>query len=121
MDMKVSKDARTPEEFRKYAKRMSKYFDLRGCRTEKCARARNYLQWARDNLQFLKNRDWPRLSVDNMRGLLIIGKKSDLNNIQKKRLQAMNHDVRATYQIKTFDDLTSENKTALENISRRHS
>jgi len=34
--MKVSKDARTPEEFRKYAKRMSKYFDLRGCRTEKC-------------------------------------------------------------------------------------
>ena len=36
MDMKVRKDARTPEEFRKYAKRMSKYFDLRGCRTEKC-------------------------------------------------------------------------------------
>ena len=34
--MKVSKDARTPEEFRKFAERMSKYFDLRGCRTEKC-------------------------------------------------------------------------------------
>ena len=36
MGVKVSKDARTPEEFRKYAERMSKYFDLRGCTTEKC-------------------------------------------------------------------------------------
>ena len=34
--MKVSKDAIPPEEFRKFAERMSKYFDLRGCRTEKC-------------------------------------------------------------------------------------
>jgi len=34
--MKVSKNAMTSDEFRKFAKRMSKYFDLRGCRTEKC-------------------------------------------------------------------------------------
>ena len=34
--MKVSKGARTPEEFRAFAEHMSKYIDLRGCRTEKC-------------------------------------------------------------------------------------
>ena len=34
--MKLSKDAWTPEEFRNHAQRMSKYFDLRGCKTEKC-------------------------------------------------------------------------------------
>jgi hypothetical protein len=32
MGMKVSKDARTPEEFREFAERMSKYFDLTGAR-----------------------------------------------------------------------------------------
>lgn len=86
--------------------------------TEADTQIRKYLHWARNNLQFLKNRGWPRLSVDNMRGLLIIGKKSDLNDLQRKHLQAMNHDVRATYQIKTYDDLISENKTVLENMSR---
>ncbi len=33
--MKVSKNAWSSEEFRKFAERMSKYFDLRGCSTEK--------------------------------------------------------------------------------------
>jgi len=34
MGMKVSKDTMSPEEFRKFAERMSKYVDLRGCETE---------------------------------------------------------------------------------------
>jgi len=34
--MKVSKNAWSEEKFRKFAETMSKYYDLRGCRTEKC-------------------------------------------------------------------------------------
>lgn len=40
MAMKVGKEAMPPEKFRKFAKRMSKYVDLRGCRTEKCINER---------------------------------------------------------------------------------
>ena len=36
MAMKVSKDAMSSDEFRELAERISKYVDLRGCRTEKC-------------------------------------------------------------------------------------
>lgn len=36
MGMKVSKNAMTPNEIRELAERISKYVDLRGCRTEKC-------------------------------------------------------------------------------------
>lgn len=32
----MKKDAMTSADFRKLAERMSKYFDLRGCETEKC-------------------------------------------------------------------------------------
>ena len=38
--VKVSENAQTPEEFRDFAKRMSKYFNLRGCRTEECINRR---------------------------------------------------------------------------------
>ena len=34
--MNVSKNAWSEEKFRKFAETMSKYYDLRGCRTEKC-------------------------------------------------------------------------------------
>ena len=40
MDMKVSNDGMTPDEFREFAKRKSKYFDLRGCETEECIKRR---------------------------------------------------------------------------------
>jgi len=40
MAMKVSKGAMPPDKFRESAKRMSKYVDLRGCRTEKCINER---------------------------------------------------------------------------------
>ena len=49
--MKVSEDAWTKEEFRNYAERMSKYFDLKGCRTEKCINDR------------ISNKDSKRLNV----------------------------------------------------------
>lgn len=40
MDMKVIKDAMSPDEFREFAERMSQYIDLRGCKTEKCIKER---------------------------------------------------------------------------------
>ena len=86
--------------------------------TQAVSQIGNYLQWVRNNLQFLKERDWPRIRVENMRGLLIIGVKNILNKKQIERLQAINHEVRGTYQVKTFDDLVSENLAALDNLTR---
>ena len=40
MDIKVSEDAKSSDEFRKLAKRISKYVDFRGCRTEECIKNR---------------------------------------------------------------------------------
>lgn len=40
MDMKVSSDAMSPDEFREFAEKKSKYFDLRGCETEECIKRR---------------------------------------------------------------------------------
>ena len=34
--MKVNSSGMSPDEFRKFAERMSQYFDLRGCETEEC-------------------------------------------------------------------------------------
>jgi len=76
---------------------------------------RDYMKWARDHIQFLKDRDWPRLNQENMRGLLIIGKRANLSSAQESALQAMNHDHRSSYQIKTFDDILKENEAFLKN------
>ena len=38
--MKVSSSGMSPNEFRKHAERMSKYFDLRGCQTPECINKR---------------------------------------------------------------------------------
>ena len=40
MDIKVSEDAQSSDKFRKLAKRISKYVDFRGCRTEECIKNR---------------------------------------------------------------------------------
>jgi len=78
---------------------------------------RDYLKWARDNLAFLKKRGWTNLSVENMRGLLIIGRKSNLTGPQIRELQAINHD-RSNYEVKTFDDILNENLVRLDNWER---
>jgi len=40
MGMKSRINAMSPDEFRKHAERMSKYFDLRGCQTPECINKR---------------------------------------------------------------------------------
>lgn len=76
---------------------------------------RDYMTWARENIIFLQKRDWPRLNQGNMHGVLIIGKRADLSTSQEIALQAMNHDRRSSYQIKTFDDILTENEAFLRN------
>jgi hypothetical protein len=76
---------------------------------------RDYMSWVRRNFQFLKDRDWPRLAIENIHGLLIIGKKNELTRHQKDELESINHDRRSSYQIKTFDEILFENITRLEN------
>lgn len=79
---------------------------------------RGYTQWARSNIQFLKERNWPRLTQEKMHGLLLIGNREGLNPAQKAALDSMNHDRRASYQIKTFDEILAENISRLENWER---
>ena len=73
---------------------------------------------ATETHKFLKDRDWPRIRQDNMSGLLIYGKRSDLSPNQESILQAMNYDRRASYQIKTFDDILTENEAFLDNLRK---
>ena len=48
-----------------------------------------------------------------MKGLLVIGNKSEMTDSQIEALQTINHE--RPYNIKTFDDILNENKIKLEN------
>ncbi len=81
---------------------------------------RDYMSWARRNIRYLRDKDpahidreWPHITAENMRGLLVIGKKSDLSEAQIAALHTLNHDRR--FEIKTFDDILNENITRLGN------
>jgi hypothetical protein len=66
----------------------------------------------------LKDRECPNLTGDNFRGLLIIGRASDLSAAELKKLENINTEVRGKYEVKTFDQVFSENAMILENIKK---
>lgn len=78
----------------------------------------DYTHWARDNISFLKDPNRPRkcpdINTKNIRGLLVIGHSADFTEEHKKQLEKLNHDVRGSYEIKTFDQLYSERIFNLE-------
>lgn len=82
----------------------------------------SYISWVNEEKDFLrkKERDYPlpNISIENTRGLLIIGMKknltpSEINELDKKRYYCQK------YNIKTFDEILFENKEYLNSITKK--
>jgi hypothetical protein len=79
---------------------------------------RNYLHWANEDKEWLRKRDLPKISAENMKGLIIIGMRSSMDSKDTEKLEQHNFSVRATHEIKTFDDILMENRQFLENLRK---
>lgn len=79
----------------------------------------DYLRWANENKEFLRKRDLPSISAENTRGLLIIGMNKNLGPEEKEKLKMRNFSSRSTHEVKTFDDILTENQQVIENL-RKH-
>jgi len=79
---------------------------------------RDYLKWVANNIDFLKRRECPNLTVDNFKGLLVIGKSGDLDPEELEKLHNINAEVRSKYEIKTFDQILKENEAMVDNVKK---
>lgn len=77
---------------------------------------RNYLKWAIEDKEYLRKRGFPNLTANNVRGLLVIGRSSDLDAKELTKLEDLNAEVRGKYEIKTFDRILEENEAWLKNL-----
>lgn len=77
---------------------------------------RDYLQWANEEKEFLRKRGLPNISVENTRGLLIIGTRKNLTDKEKVKLTQQNFSSRGSYETKTFDDILMENEQAIKSL-----
>lgn len=77
---------------------------------------RDYLQWANEEKEFLRKRGLPNISVENTRGLLIIGIRKNLTNKEKDKLKQQNYSSRGSHEIKTFDDILMENEQVIKSL-----
>jgi len=79
---------------------------------------RDYLKWVANNIEFLRSRECPNLTGDNFKGLLVIGKSSDLGSEELDKLHNINAEVRSKYEIKTFDQILKENQAMVDNVKK---
>jgi len=79
---------------------------------------RNYLKWAIEDKEWLRKRGYPEMTADNVRGLVVIGKSSDLTGDTAAKLENIRSEVRGKYEIKTFDGILAENATILKNLRK---
>jgi len=79
---------------------------------------RNYLKWAIEDKEWLRKRGYPEMTADNVRGLVVIGKSSDLTEDTMAKLKNINAEVRSKYEIKTFDGILAENEAILRNLRK---
>lgn len=56
--------------------------------------------------------------MDKFKGLLIVGRSVDMSKEELEKLENINSEVRARYEIKTFDRIFDENKAILDNIKK---
>lgn len=78
----------------------------------------NYLTWVDEDKDFLRKRGLPNISVENTKGLLVIGMKSKLIPEEITKLNRKNFG-RNDYIIKTFDEILLENKEYLNSITKK--
>src|SRR4029079_7534367 len=78
----------------------------------------NYLSYFKNNILYCKQH-FPDMMVEKVTGLIVIGRRNNLTQIQKDSLQKMLGTVSA-YGIITYDDLFEKTKLFLENLSIRY-
>lgn len=83
------------------------------------AQMKEYLSYVHNNILYLR-KDFPSLTSEKIRGLIVIGRRSRLSEEQKRRLEQDNAQA-FEYKIITFDDLATRLKTFLENLGIRYS
>jgi len=79
---------------------------------------RDYLKWAIEWKEFLRKRDCPNISTDNARGLVVIGKSSNLTTDELGKLENLNAEVRSRYEIKIYDRILADNEAILANLKK---
>lgn len=77
-----------------------------------------YLTFFRNNILYCRN-IFPDMSVENVKGLIVIGRSSLLNNKQKQSLESL-AGTTIGYEIVTYDELFQRTNSLLENISIRY-
>lgn len=77
---------------------------------------RDYLQWANEEKDWLRKRGLPKMSTANMKGLVVIGLRSNMSPEERERFEQHNFSVRATHEIRTFDDILMEHRQLVKNL-----
>jgi len=82
------------------------------------AQIEKYLHFVRNNILYLKQK-YPKLSVEKIRGMIIIGLSSTMDEDEKERLKQLNYNLR-DYKIFTYDQLAQVVNAFLENLGIRY-
>lgn len=77
---------------------------------------RDYLSWAIKDNVFLREHGIENISPNRTTGLLIIG--LEVTDLEIKKLNERNKTSRATFIIKTFEDVLRENEVILDNLMK---
>jgi hypothetical protein len=101
-------------QIRLFTKQMDETKELRRARTQ----MEEYLGFIRNNVLYLKSK-YPKLSVEKLQGLIVVGLDSISSKEEKQRLEQLNYSLK-DYQVKTFDELAKALITFLENLGARY-
>ena len=80
---------------------------------------KTYLSYAHNNILFLRQK-LPFLSGEKIRGLIVVGRSSNLSSEQKKRLD-QDRGFSKDFDIVTYDELFESLQMFLENLGFRYS
>jgi len=97
-----------------FTRQMDETKELRRARTQ----IEEYLSFIRNNILYFKQR-YPTLSVEKLKGLIVIGLSSSLNKKEKERLNCLNYTLK-DYKVSTFDELAERLLAFLENLGVRY-
>jgi len=95
-------------------KRLPESRELRNAK----AQIEKYLHFVRNNILYLKQK-YPKLSVEKIQGMIIIGLSSTMDNDEKERLNQLNYNLK-DYKIFTYDQLAQVVKAFLEKLGVRY-
>jgi hypothetical protein len=89
-------------------------YELRAAR----AQVERYISFIRNNILYLRQK-FPKISAENLRGLVVIGLNSNMSSEEKNRLKQLNYTLQG-YEIRTYDELATVIANFLENLGVRY-